>query len=289
MMSKNGKHRNINDVLIIICLMIVVLSCGRGKQVDPSQPVEVLEDTPVQEMEQEPAQEEPLAPVADDSTCVDSMVFIDDVSIPDGYAVNANEAFIKTWRVQNSGTCFWSGYVIAYESGEPMGTMEQGIPDMPAGETFDISVEMTAPGGSGSYTGRWEVRTPDGVPLGGLTCVITVPSPDVPEDPIEEGGEEPDGGGDVCAPAAPTNLHITGWDTETFNVAWDDNSNNEDGFKIRRVGHGWLKNPTGPDATSFSIHYTPCGESYQYRVVAFNAAGNSEPSNTITVDGQACE
>jgi len=55
------------------------------------------------------------------------------------------------------------------------------------------------------------------------------------------------------------------------------------------VGAGWLKNPTGPNETSFDIHFTPCGETYEYRVVAFNAAGNSEHSNTIVADGPVCE
>jgi len=168
-----------------------------------------------------------------------------------------------------------------------MGTMEQAIPDTPAGEVLDISVEMTSPGGSGDYTGRWEVIAEEGYRLGGLTCVISVPS----ADDLGEDSPDPDqqAGDEESVPNAPSNLTISGWGMDTFSVTWQDNSDNEDGFKIRRVGAGWLKNPTGPNETSFDIHFTPCGETYEYRVVAFNAAGNSEPSNTIVADGPVCE
>jgi hypothetical protein len=116
--------------------------------------------------------------------------------------------------------------------------------------------------------------------------MITVPSSE--EGSAEEDAEEPEGDGDISVPPAPTNLIGTDWDMTTITVSWDDNSENEDGFKIRRIGVGWLKNPTGPNVTSFDIH-SQCGETHQYRVVAFNAAGNSEPSNTITIEGPPCD
>ncbi len=268
-MSNKSRGTRIFPILI---LLIIILACGRNEQTEPAEPVAPTD---------QPAQT--TAPAALESGgCEDGMVFTADVSIPDGFAVNANESFIKTWRIQNSGKCDWSGYVVAFESGEPMGAMEQMIPDTPAGETLDISVEMTAPGGSGDYSGRWEVRSPQGVSLGGLTCVITVPS--------EESSEESEGNGDIGVPAAPTNFEpgIGNPETKIMPVNWDDNSDNEDGFKIMRVGAAWLKNPTGPNVTNFDI-YTKCGEVHQYYVVAFNAAGNSEPSNTITIEGPPCD
>jgi len=266
-------------VLVGILILIIILACGRNQQGSPTQTVAQTDMAPA-----DPVSTEPV--VLESVSCEDGMTFIEDVSIPDGYTVNANESFIKTWRIQNSGTCDWSGYMVAFESGEPMGTMEQEIPDTPAGETLDISIEMTAPGGSGNYSGRWEVRSSVDVSLGGLTCVITVPSE---EGSVEEDVEEPEGDGDISVPPAPANLRIDGWDeNNTAKVSWDDNSENEDGFKIRRVGVAWLKNPTGPNETSFDIH-CQCGETHQYRVVAFNAAGNSEPSNTITIECPPCD
>ena len=112
--------------------------------------------------------------------------------------------------------------------------------------------------------------------------MITVPS--------EEDSGEPEGGDDIGVPAAPTNFRsgIGDMETMTVPVNWDDNSDNEDGFKIMRVGVSWLKNPAGPNETSFTIH-NKCGEAHQYYVVAFNAAGNSEPSNTILIESPQCD
>ncbi|MCE1254907.1 MAG: hypothetical protein LWX83_15340, partial [Anaerolineae bacterium] len=34
--------------------------------------------------------------------------FVSDVSVPDGSAFNPGQVFIKTWRLQNIGTCTWT-------------------------------------------------------------------------------------------------------------------------------------------------------------------------------------
>ena len=272
-MKSKGKF---TKILAVVFLLIIILACRRNKQTEPAEPVAPTD----------PVTQTKAPDVLEPGSCEDGMTFTADVSIPDGSVVNANVNFTKTWRIQNSGTCDWNGYVIVFESGEPMGTMEQVIPDTPSGETLDISIEMTAPGGPGSYSGRWEVRSPGDVSLGGLSCVITVPSE---EDSIEGDSEGSEEGDDISAPAAPANFRdgIGDMETRTMPVYWDDNSDDEDGFKIMRVGAAWLKNPAGPNETSFTIH-TPCGEVHQYYVVAFNAAGNSEPSNTIYIEGPQC-
>lgn len=124
------------------------------------------------------------------------MAFVAGVTVPDGTLFGPGEAFVKTWRVTNDGTCDWTGYRIVFADGEPMGTLEQSLPDLPAGETLDISVEMTAPGGVGDYVGRWRIESAGGANLGHLTCVISVsdgqPAGDEPidEEPVVD---EPEG------------------------------------------------------------------------------------------------
>jgi len=287
---KGGKMKRAkrNDIQLgFFILMIVVLACGRNNSGTPDQPSDEAPADESPEIVESEEEGESEVSVQSQEDCTDSMAFVSDVSIPDGYIINANESFIKTWRIQNTGDCFWIDYSLQFESGEPMGTMEQVIPDTPAGEELDISVEMTSPGGVGNFTGYWSVIDHLGNSLGRLSCVITVPSQ---EDANEGDSEEPEGGEDISVPAAPTNFRdgIGDTETKTMPVNWDDNSDNEDGFKIRRVGMAWLKNPTGPNETSFTIH-TPCGEAHEYHVVAFNAAGNSEPSNAIFIEGPPCD
>ena len=39
--------------------------------------------------------------------CTDQLVFVSDVTIPDGTEVAANASLDKRWEVQNAGTCNW--------------------------------------------------------------------------------------------------------------------------------------------------------------------------------------
>jgi len=110
--------------------------------------------------------------------CVNAIEFLADVTVPDGAVFGLSEPFTKTWRVRNIGSCDWVGYSIVFVDGETMGTLDQAIPDTPAGREVEISVEMTSPGERGSYSSYWQVHSPDGANLGNLTCVIAVKGED---------------------------------------------------------------------------------------------------------------
>jgi hypothetical protein len=81
-------------------------------------------------------------------------------------------------------------------------------------------------------------------------------------------------------PASPTNLEasVVGGNNNIW-IAWSDNSNNESGFHIeRRVGATglWgLYASTGADVWSFRDFGVQGGNTYYYRVYAYNAAGPS--------------
>ncbi len=67
-----------------------------------------------------------------------------------------------------------------------------------------------------------------------------------------------------------------------------DNASNEDGFVIERsddLGATWnpVGAPTAADVTAFSDTTVAAVSTYQYRVYAFNATGNSAPSNVAEV------
>ena len=84
-----------------------------------------------------------------------------DVTIPDNTAMQPGQAFTKTWRLQNTGTCTWTtAYSIAVFSGDAMGA-PASVPmpkDVPPGQSVDISVDLTAPGSAGTYRGNWKLR-----------------------------------------------------------------------------------------------------------------------------------
>jgi len=84
-------------------------------------------------------------------------------------------------------------------------------------------------------------------------------------------------------PAKPTNLSATLVSTTQVDLSWDDNSNNESGFKIERkdgIDGNWSQiNVVSNDATFFSDTGSKWpGEKY-YRIRAFNGSGNSDYSN----------
>ena len=111
------------------------------------------------------------------ATC-DNSVFINDASVPDGTQMTAGQAFVKTWKVKNTGVCSWgTGYQIIYSYGEKLG----GLPTALTAEVLpntevEISINLKAPDKSGNYSGYWRLATNNGVPFGQVfTVIISVP------------------------------------------------------------------------------------------------------------------
>jgi hypothetical protein len=97
------------------------------------------------------------------------MTFVSDVSIPDGMIVAPGSKFTKTWRVRNDGNCVWDkNYTLVLDKGDAM-TTATNIPlskTVNPGDTFDISIDMTAPSTDGTYSGYWHIATPYGGYMG---------------------------------------------------------------------------------------------------------------------------
>lgn len=121
------------------------------------------------------------APAAVD--CVNKAAFDRDVTIPDRSVLTPGQKFVKTWRVQNAGTCVWQNYQLIFDNGDRMGAaLTLPVATVKAGEYVELAVDMTAPAAGGSHIGRWQFQTPAGqrfglsVPDDGLLWVwIDVP------------------------------------------------------------------------------------------------------------------
>jgi len=95
----------------------------------------------------------------------------------------------------------------------------------------------------------------------------------------------------AAAPNSPTNLSagtvqaVGGFKYEVT-LIWEDNSNNESGFKLERR---LSTSPTYSVIATLSANTTSYNDSgfeegrYKYRAIAFNSYGNSENSNQVTV------
>jgi hypothetical protein len=88
------------------------------------------------------------------------------------------------------------------------------------------------------------------------------------------------------APAAPTNLAVSGSTHTSVTLTWTDNAQNEEGFYIERRQTGGTYTQVATVSKNLTT-YTDTGLSasteYQYRIRAFNLTGNSSYSNAVTV------
>jgi len=88
-------------------------------------------------------------------------------------------------------------------------------------------------------------------------------------------------------PAAPSSLTATVASSSQIKLAWRDNANNEDGFKIERCQGTGCTNfvqiaQAGAGITSYSNTGLARNTVYSYRVRAYNSIGNSAYSNVAS-------
>jgi hypothetical protein len=101
-----------------------------------------------------------------------------------------------------------------------------------------------------------------------------------------------------CPPATPnppSNLQVTGVTQNSISISWQDNSTNENGFRIYRWGwdgSNWdflYLASVAANTTSFTNTNLDCGGYQHYRVTAFNSAGESNSTDWVTGQTDACE
>lgn len=115
-----------------------------------------------------PATDTP-ALTATPTSCTNQANFVADVTVPDGTSFSTGESFVKTWRLQNTGTCPWTTqYQLVFHGGDQMGAVSsKALPrQVPPNDTIEVSVNLQAPNQNGTFRGLWMLRTPDGQKFG---------------------------------------------------------------------------------------------------------------------------
>jgi polar amino acid transport system substrate-binding protein len=128
----------------------------------------------------------PVQPTA--APCVNGMRFVADLNLDDNNMqspppISPGQPFSKGWRIQNSGTCAWTtSYRLVFVSGNVPGASMGGQPTpiqgfVPAGQQYDIFVNLVAPLSPGVYQGIWQMVDEQSRPFGDRIWVgITVPA-----------------------------------------------------------------------------------------------------------------
>ena len=99
----------------------------------------------------------------------DSAEFVADVNVPPGTVMGPGAQFTKTWRLKNVGSCPWTtSYQLVFFNGEQMSApASMNFPvNVSPGQTVDLSLNMTAPSGPGSYRGGWMFKNANGALFG---------------------------------------------------------------------------------------------------------------------------
>jgi polar amino acid transport system substrate-binding protein len=140
-----------------------------------------------------PTRRPPTAtPIPLPTRCLDSMAYVADLTYDDNNMNNPpvlspGQAFIKSWRVRNSGTCTWDNrYRLAFVQGNQAGAQMGGQPlfivgTVRPGQTHDLNLPLVAPIQPGTYQGWWQMYNELNQPFGQRIWVgIRVPSPITP-------------------------------------------------------------------------------------------------------------
>ncbi|MBM3250043.1 MAG: tandem-95 repeat protein, partial [Candidatus Omnitrophica bacterium] len=142
------------------------------------------------------------------------------------------------------------------------------VSSLPNGASFNSSTRVFSWTPGISQTGTYQVTftVSDSLLSDSETIAITVIPPTIPD--------------------APANLSALFIGTNQINLAWQDNSDNESGFKLERA-----VSSAGPftqiyasqaNTTTYSDTGLTSGTTYYYRICANNIAGNSGYSNTAS-------
>ncbi len=97
--------------------------------------------------------------------CSDGSEYVTDVTIPDNTVFAPGQAFTKTWRLKNSGTCTWvSAYSLAFAGGDQMGGPASVAisGNVAPGSLYEVSVNLVAPATPGTYKGSWRLKNATG-------------------------------------------------------------------------------------------------------------------------------
>lgn len=179
MIARMGKTAHLlRKILLMGLILALATACTPTATPSPTATLPPPTQTPVPSATPAPSATpiptQAVTPTAQ-SNCIESALFLADVTILDNTNVAAGQAFTKTWKLRNSGTCTWNnGYSLVFIGGDAMsGPASVAFSETEPGADLLVSIDLTAPAASGAYTGFYELRNPAGqvIPVGTLTSI----------------------------------------------------------------------------------------------------------------------
>ena len=170
--SSGGQSSEPNPATLAAQAVQASLTAAASAQPSTSTP----EPAPAIGTQPPPAPIETAPPLGPD-LCAYDLLFLTDLTVPDGAQFAPGEAFDKRWKVQNVGTCAWGpDFRIVLVDGNALGAATDLalFPALPEAEGL-VRALMIAPAEPGDYAGTWSARDPAGNLFGNKMWVrITV-------------------------------------------------------------------------------------------------------------------
>lgn len=108
-------------------------------------------------------------PASPTPPCDNNLVFLRDVTVPDGTHFAPGASIEKSWELRNDGTCAWiQGYTVELQDGSNgLGAVPRHpLPTAAPGESIILTIQFTAPPTAGSYRSLWKAHALGGEPFG---------------------------------------------------------------------------------------------------------------------------
>jgi hypothetical protein len=170
---------------IILLSLILLAACGG--QATPTLYIPVTEApapqtlpqiSPALDSHEAAATSPPLSTSSPE--CTSGLIFLDDISIPDGTFVSPGQILDKRWSVENNGSCNWNQeFSLQLIAGPELGvSTEQALHPARSGSQAQIQILFTAPQEPGTHRSAWQARDPGGKLFGDPIFIeVTVVSP----------------------------------------------------------------------------------------------------------------
>lgn len=106
-------------------------------------------------------------------SCLNNLLYITDLTIPDGSVISPGATIDKRWQVENNGSCNWDErYRLRLVEGPAMEAVtDQMLFPARSGTRAEIRILFKAPSEPGTYRSAWQANDPLSQPFGDIIYI----------------------------------------------------------------------------------------------------------------------
>jgi len=167
------------SILILICIPFIISGCSssntsRSIFLPPTSGIMPTSGPVLVDVTHSPIPTILPLPTTSADNCTNNLLYIEDLTFPDGTVIKPGAEVDKQWQIENNGSCNWDfRYSLRQTSGDDLGiALEQALFPARAGSRIIIQINFTAPLSAGTYKGVWQAYDPGGRPFGNPLSIL---------------------------------------------------------------------------------------------------------------------